>query len=430
MVPKGTLCALLLLVQVLALAACARATPTPLVPENVRQQVVGAMQRDGRLTKVDVRIVGPGNVGDAEGELQEVWLDLPGQQARVESRQAGRLQNVSVFVEGKRATYDPASNRIYELPVGLSPEMANDPPPVLNNPALMAVLPLGMSIVLGGWRPAGDGEWQGTHASIWEADYPGPELPMHTYTRVYIDPRNGLPLGEEMEFAQQEGGQREPGYSVSYDFTFVVPEALPERGFNIGALRDMQLSIGGDPGEARDLGYTVYWLGEQVDLGDGYPTLQLYRSYTHESDRLRGPHSRFSYRVYMKTPSDPAGIVDVTVWPKEYWESNLASVLGPEASWLEPDAVREPAMIGDVNGEMAVSVVRSGHPESLGLIGAGELLLWLPDTVVLITASPIAPDGTTPKTGAPSEGESPSDVNVFNSGEPLRLLMHRLEVLR
>jgi hypothetical protein len=63
MVPKGTLCALLLLVQVLALAACARATPTPLVPENVRQQVVGAMQRDGRLTKVDVRIVGPGNVG-------------------------------------------------------------------------------------------------------------------------------------------------------------------------------------------------------------------------------------------------------------------------------------------------------------------------------------------------------------------------------
>ena len=398
-------------ILMLILAACTQApTPTPLPPlttDNVRERVVDALQRDGRVMqfRVELRDVD----GDVDG-VQLGWLDLANRRAHLKDGRGRGAAPTLVFTEGRQAvsTGNLGGSGLFELPLlslAATPWVAL--PPSVDNPALLALGPLGAALASGkAWTAAGAGEWEGTPATVWEVDYPGPELPMHTYVRIYLDAALEWPLAEVLEFAPEEEEEREPGLTATYVFEFIEPNDVPQRAFDIEELRERAFRYGDH--SSTPPGFPVWWLGKSVEIGGGFPTLSLMRS------GLTGPRrdsAEFHYQVVSRVPlqaSERFGMVEVAVRPLT------------EDEWSPPvDA--EPITLAGMVGHR---VLASG-PTTTATV-------WLPGVIVSIEA-PALTSVPPPESYAPGAEPPPddgTDRNEFNNEQALRALVEHLEVLR
>jgi hypothetical protein len=441
--------ALVVLVAAVLLAACGRATsdtatPTPVPEPDVRERLVAALQRPGMVTQVRIISRQPGEPKERE-DVTVAWLDLPQRRTRMEELRGRTLSSITILAGGSQAHYNREGNSLYERPFSLPPDLVQKLPPSLNNPALFGLGLLAMSLWSGQWRPAGTDEWEGHPATLWETDHPGPEGPMHTYATTYLDAQSHLPLAQELRFAQRQGEPPEESLLVTYQVEFVPPEWLPERPFDLQALRGLKANFGGKLEEAKEMGFPVLWLGRKLGLGEGYPVLPLQNLHLRNPDHPEGAFVGFYYRPPYDEPGPPIEI-KALMWPRPRWEAVIQQQAGDRAWWRDPSVKREPIIIGGISGEYAI-----GHrppPRPPGLAGAGstgpalgagytELLIWLPDTVVRVSATPILVPASTPTPADPSQPrlaatpgtENATDVNPFNSEEAMRLIVRALASL-
>ena len=470
---RGAAVRYIALLALLPMAACAQATqtpvptatPTPTVPpprvapaaeRDIREQIVEAIQRPGFVTKVRISITPPEEEAHFGSQTETAWIDLPGRRIRVEIRSDTQLTSVSIVSGGTDTTYNRDINTVdeYSHSFTLPPEVAETLPPSLNNPALLGLGHLAMPLILGDWHPAGTGEWKQASASVWKADSPGgPEGSERTFATIYLNAETLVPMGLEMTFAQ-EGSTAEFTYLITYRFEFLAPDAVPEGVFDVQGLRELQHNYGGKLDEARSLDFTVLWLGKEFDLGEDYPKLELTNVSLGRGDPVGG-FAAFYYRIPSDSSDDSQGRVDVRVWQRDLWESQIQKNAPPDVWWRDPELRREEIAVDGVTAEFAIgpldpllppATVRPYSPERrMGQIFQipsryMELRLWLPDSVVFINASPIRPTqfpaippekgAATPPVAVTPDLGSAYDLNVFNTEEGMRALLQALEVLR
>ena len=456
-----------LVIPLLLVAACAQATPTPTVPPprvasaaelDIRERIVEAIQRPGLVTKVRFSISSPEEEAQRGSQTETVtaWIDLPGQRTHIEGRLNGRPTIVSIVSGGTETTYNWDITKVDEYPASFPPppEVAKTLPSSLNNPALRGLGPLAGPLVLGDWHPAGAGEWKQAVATIWKTDYPGGlEGSKRTSATIYLNAETLVPMGLEMVFAQ-EGNSVEIGLLVTYRFEFVAPEAMPDEVFDVQVLRELPQTYGGRLDEAKSLDFTLVWLGKKLGLGEDYLKLELTNVRLRQRN-LEGRFAAFSYRTPRGGSDDSQGRVDILVWQRALWESQIQQNASPDAWWRDPELRREEIAVDGVSAEFAIgrldplvppATVRPYSPgRRMGVLFQVpsrymELRLWLPDSVVKINASPIRPTtfpGTPLEKGAaaPPVAVTPDltstyDLNVFNTEEAMRALVQALEVLR
>ena len=474
------------------LAAACAPTPPAASPSqsseqpngDVRERVVAALQRPGALTRVQITTRYGGDTQGRE-QVETAWLDLPAQQARIDRTFGGALSSISILANGIQASYDRDSNSLSEYPPSLPTDgMKQKLPPSLQSPALVAAGPLTSALWLGQWKPLSQGEWQGKPAARWKTHFPGTYDSISAEVAIYLDPATWLPLGMESRPTQKEPDLPDVLSVVSYGITFIPLGSAPPGLFDVQALRDMKASYGGSLEKAKTVGFTVLWLGRDTHLGDGYPTVPLDNVGVTSLQEPNGPLVRFSYRGDYRTP-EPPGQLHLVVWPRGRFEASAANLAGPSAWWRDSAVVRRPAVIDGLQAEYAIgqltpfpapfvaplpapdpppvpAPVRAPVPPPVPTQGPTpgptglavgisvsvytELIIWLPDSVVRVSAPPMrgspgTPPGAPPsaQSGAASPGSPPpapsalpdfTDKNRFNNEEALRHLLGYLKVLR
>ena len=161
------------------------------------------------------------------------------------------------------------------------------------------------------------------------------------------------------------------------------------------------------------------------------------------------------YRVPRNGSDDSQGQVDVRVWQRALWESQIQKNASPDVWWQDPELRREEIAVDGVTAEFAIGPLdplvppAAVRPSGPGRTGDQvrqiptrymELRLWLPDSVVFINASPIRPTqfpaippekgAATPPVAVTPDLGSAYDLNVFNTEEAMLALVQALEVLK
>lgn len=393
------------------LSACG-STPSASLPQtpaprgDIREQVVAALQQPGKIARVRIVIDEP-NGPEGQEYATVAWLDLPQRRARIEQWRGREVTNVTILAPDISVGYMRDMNALDEFPFSLPSEIVHRIPASLNNPSLMATYPLAAALWYSEWRPAGNGDWEGKPATLWEADHPGPEEPMHSYATIYLDAESYPPLGQKISTSERKGEPTSGSYSVSYEIWFVPPEMLPDRAFEVESLRALKAEFGGKLEEAKQLGFIALWLGQAAQLDQGYPALPLDNIDLRRSDDPRGAFVGFYYGNSSRPP-DQQGEIHILVYPPSVWERTIKQHADDAAWWREPNVKREAVVIDGISAEYAIGHPRS--PELARTSGSGrtpavpisyldtEMIVWLPDSVVRISAprSPLPLRSPTP----------------------------------
>jgi hypothetical protein len=304
----------------------------------------------------------------------------------------------------------------------------------------------------GDWRSSQAGDWEGEPATVWDVGIGnlGSELPGPFDARVYLDPEDTVPLGLEIVFPERMVEGSNDRLIRGYQVDFIGNDAESGNLFDSAELQAMVSSYGGKLDEARSLDFSAVWLGTKGEFGPGYPLLEL-KNVSLGARDLAGAFARFSYESNREGFVDK---VDIMVWQRGIWESQLSQNAPSDAWWRLPDLSLESIDLGGVPGEYAignplgptpaVAVSPSGsddtRPASPPAISRPELRLWLPDSVVSVTAradwlppaSLVSQDDVPSK--APLVAATPGfplviEPSVFSTEEGLRELARALRVL-
>lgn len=268
---------------------------------------------------------------------------------------------------------------------------------------------------------------------------------MHTYATTYVDAQSHLPLAQELRLAQRQGEPPGESYLVTYQVEFVSLEWLPERPFDLQALRELKANFGGKLEEAKEMGFPVLWLGRELRLGEGYPLLPLQNLRLRNPDHPEGAFVAFYYRRPYDEPG-AQGELNVLMWPRALWEAVIQQQAGDRAWWRDPSVKPEPIVIGGISGEYAIGRPQPPRPAGAAPTGPGrgpgypgytEIVIWLPDSVVRVSAPPILVPTSTPTPADPSYPpvaatpviENARDINPFNIEEAMRLMLRELALL-
>jgi hypothetical protein len=397
--------------------------------------------------------------------METAWLDLADQRARIERTVRGVLNDITVLGDGIQVSYNRDLNSLSEQYLPSLKQLAL--PASLQNPALFGAGPLAAALWQDKWKAMGQGEWQGKPATRWQADLPATDDFIPLRITIYLEPATWLPLGMESRPAKEERDLPEILSVVSFGVAFVPQESVPHGLFAVSPLRDMQANYGGKLEGAKTVGLTILWLEREVRLGKLYPSMTLSNVGVNTRQDVNGPIVSFFYQ------SEQAGYLHIVASPRGRFEASAASLYNLAAWWIHPTVVRRPTMIDGIQAEYA-----TGHrlppppPSRAGLTVSPpqptytELLIWLPDSVVRVTAPPMLSSlGVAPPEPSPTPPQNPgvpppaapgapvpppfsvlspgppapppptgvpeyTDKNRFNNEEALRHLLDYLKVLR
>ncbi len=310
----------------LTLAACAPSatptptpspspTPTPLSPDNIRQRIVQSLEREGKVTQFEI--------ARREGKAQEPtrlitgWLDLAGERGRAEESGG----SIVVMADGIQFALHAGrgSPMLLESVIGhVMDDSGVEVPPEIDNIALLVLNPLALPLGASeAWVAAGEGEWGGAPALVWEIEHPLGES-AEVLSVVYVDPETALPLGQILRLAGDSIVPRSESRH-SYKFTFVSNGDVPDRTFAPQELRERLLGYGEHEGEGPD--YRLAWLGPDTKPGVGLPALTLEQSQVSAPGGI--PFTRFTYNVVNPSPlpiDAQFGLVNITVRPTPPWD--------------------------------------------------------------------------------------------------------------
>ena len=156
----------------------------------------------------------------------------------------------------------------------------------------------------------------------------GSDETSNTTTRLFVDRETFLPLGQTSEGTLDIGDIYPVSSDIPYDQQFIPVESLPDDLFDPASigfiLDDFEQRIPDAAGPT-----SVYWLGTNVEGGEGLPPLRLDGVYAFgeakpalDDGTLPQPVVRLNYR----TPDDDATLpaVILRLYPKSIWDTYLA----------------------------------------------------------------------------------------------------------
>ena len=222
-------------------------------------------------------------------------MDLNENRVRVQYYRSGQATSFTVMADESVATYDQDQNRFREYDFPSQP-LEGPLPSYLDNPALTGLGILYTVLGIGDWRSSQAGSWEGEPATVWDVGIGnlGSDLPGPFDARVYLDPEDTVPRGLEIVFPDGMGEGPDDRLIRGYQIDFIDDDAGSDKLFDPRELQAMVASYGGKLDEARSLDFAAVWLGTGIDLGSGYPRLELKNVGLGERD-LRGVFARFSY---------------------------------------------------------------------------------------------------------------------------------------
>ena len=191
--------------------------------------------------------------------------------------------------------------------------------------------------------------WDVGIGNLW-SDLPGP-----LGASVYLDSEDTVPRGLEIVFPDGMGEDSDDRLIRGYQIDFIDDDAGSEKLFDPRELQAMVASYGGKLDEARSLDFAAVWWGTGIDLGSGYPRLELKNVGLGERD-LRGAFARFSYEG--RAAEDAVDKVEVLVWNRDVWESQVSQNSPLDAWWRDPELSLESIEVSEVAAEYAI-----GYPE-------------------------------------------------------------------
>ena len=386
-------------------------------------------------------------------------MDLDQNRVRVQYYRSGQVTSFTVVADESAATYDRDQNRFREYDFPSQP-LEGPLPPYLNNSALAGLGILYTVLGIGDWRSFQVGKWEGEPATVWDVEIGnlGSELPGPFDARVYLDPEDTVPLGLEIVFPEGMADGSSDRLLRGCQVDFIGDDAESENLFDASELQAMVGIYGGKLDEAKSLDFEAVWLGTEVELRPGYPTLEL-KNISLGARDLIGSYAHFSYESNREGVVDK---VDIRVWEREAWESGVSQNAPADVWWRDPDLVVESIDLGAIDGQYAIGYpggpaaarpvlptptapVRSVEPDETGrpvpkTRTRPEIRLWLPNSVVSITARselqpieiPASQDDLPSK--APLATATPGfppviDPSVFSTEDGLRELARALRVL-
>ena len=405
----------------------------PEISGDVRERIVQALDRPGFVARVQMTIASFPE--QEEPETLVAWVDVANRRARRESIQDERVANVVVVTPNSAATYDRSINRFEEISVSsvlLPPELAESLPPLLNNPALSGMVFLQMPLIHGDWRRSVG--WSSVRLSGWDVtiDDPRVAMPGPVGAQVFLDRDTDVPVSLILGFPNEEGAPAENQFNVSYEVEFVGLGAVPSDFFDIDSLLAMALDYDGKLDDAESMEFATVWLGKEIDLGLDYPALELKNVGLGQREFVES-FARFGYES--SSDEDAVNKVEVTVWQREIWETQVVPNWSPNLWWRDPELSLQSIDVHGVAGEYAI-----GHPPGPQSVTPSEIRLWLPDSFVLITArvDPPPPEPSVSQYDVPSKANlvaatpvapGVTEPSVFGTEEALVNLVRALRLL-
>ena len=153
--------------------------------------------------------------------------------------------------------------------------------------------------------------------------------------RLYLDAESFLPLVEDVE--RERGGQTERE-RVTYQHEFVPADTLPADFFDPLSLRALRP----DPEQGLSdpsPGFTLYWLGEEVEAIDGVPQVELWASDRYDITSDRSQNDQIT--LYYTRAEDPFGstwLFTLTEYSHDVWKSLAAGTHDPSGPcWTRDD---------------------------------------------------------------------------------------------